>query len=171
MRTYLKDPKLVLKAAQSVWATNKYYVLACSQEAYLNVRQLLRPDQVELLAAYEVLQQVEHEFKDVERADLPQIENSLFHVAGYFKTIYSNQERQEMHILIQENPAKALKKLAGSTYQHQIAYLTQSRLWSSERKTSFNEVRGEIRHKGIIYPPKTFMWHGNSVSFVKKVGE
>lgn len=157
------EQKLVLKVAEKVWAANKYFVLACSQQQYLKIRQYLRPDNPQLIAAFETLQAVEEQFRYVERAKLPQIENSLYHMAGYFKTFLSNEQRRAMDVLIRQDPHEALQQLEQYTSQFAVQYLAISRVWPSQQETVFNELPVSIKHKGETYLAKSLTWHGDYV--------
>lgn len=53
-----RNEKNVLKSAQTIWATNKYFVLACSQRDYQLVRELLKPDILDLGSVYDVLKRI-----------------------------------------------------------------------------------------------------------------
>lgn len=156
----INDEKSVLKAAQAVWASNKYFVLACSQQHYRKVREYLKQDNRELKAAFKLLKQINEDFKSVPTADLPQISNALYHMAGYFKKKLSNYERQELNDLIKTNPQKALYQIKNYTDYYKISYLEQSNIWPNERQKPFNLVNISIVDNGVTYPPNHLLWQG-----------
>lgn len=162
------NQRLILKAAQSVWAANKYFVLACSQQQYRKVREHLRPENVKLVKAYEVLSDVYTAFKEVPSTDLPQITNALYHISGYFKKVLPSAARQELDMLIQVNPKEALRILESYTLHYQVDYLLNCSLWPSKRGNCFNQITALLKDKGKTYPPNTLYWNGNSVIFKQK---
>lgn len=163
------EQKLVLKTAQAVWAANKYFVLACGQEYYLQIRYLLRPDVCQLEAAYEVLTEVATKFKTVKSEELPQLINALYHIAGYFKEKLSNKERQQLNHLIQENPNLALEMLEKYTFAFNIDYLCVSTIWQKHRMHPFDEVPVVLKHKGIVYVERQLAWKGNHILVKRKI--
>jgi len=161
----ITDEKLVLQAAQSVWAMNKYLVLACSQQDYLAVRKLLRTDYLDLTAAYKILKNNDLTYCAIPTESLPQVSNALFHIAGYFKKFISAEERREIDHLTQTNPRQALALLEENTRRHQVPYLLQSRFWSQDREKPFNLVPIEIVYENVPYQANELMWHGDYLSF------
>lgn len=157
----IKTHKTVLKAAESVWATNKYFVLACSQRQYRQIRSHFRPDQRNLPAAYEILKQTEAKFNKIKISDLPELPNALYHVMGYFKKVFSQEEKQAMNIMIKEHPEKALRYLEEQTFQHHIKYLLPCRLWSHCRNRYFNGVPISLIGDGQPYLPYSWLWKGS----------
>jgi len=160
--------KLVLAAAQSVWAKNKYLVLACSQQDYLAVRKLLRTEHLDLTAVYNIFNKIESTYCTVPTEALPQVSNALFHIAGYFKKFISAEERREIDHLIQTNPGQALALLEENTRRHHIPYLLQSRFWSHDREKPFNLVPMAIVHENVTYQANELMWHGDYLSLIGK---
>lgn len=112
---------------------------------------------------FETLHAVEEQFRYVERAKLPQIENSLYHMAGYFKTFLSNDQRQESDVLIRQNSHEDLQQLERFTSKFAVQYLAISRVWPSQQETIFNELPVSIKHEGEIYLAKSLTWHGDYV--------
>lgn len=165
----IDEQKFVLKAAQAVWAANKYFVLACGQEYYLRIRYLLRPDVRELEAAYDVLTEVATKFKTIKSEELPQLINALFHIAGYFKEKLSTEERQQLNHLIQTNPHLALDRLEDYTFAFNIDYLCVSTIWQKHRMYAFDEVPVGLKHKGITYEERQLAWKGNHVLVKRKM--
>lgn len=156
-------PTFVLKAAQSIWAANKYFVLACSQNHYKAIREYLRPEINNFDAAYTLMKEIEDTYHHTPSAQLPQITNALYHMAGYFKQLVSNEDRRYMGELIPINPSKALQELDRLTRHHNIEYLLHTRLFEKQRKVEFNNIPTSLRHHGVTYPPYTLWWINDEV--------
>lgn len=120
----INNEKDVLKAAQAVWATNKYFTLACNQQDYYTVRQYLKPKHLKLYDTYKLLKHIHTKFQDVHSGDLPQISNALFHMLGYFKKMLPDSKRQELNNLIKENPQKALLEIEYYSSLYKVTYLS-----------------------------------------------
>ena len=159
----IDEPKFVMKAAHAVWAANKYFVLACRQQDYLKIRELLKPEKIQIQAAYDVLENVVHQFSDVKSKDLPQLENALYHIAGYFKKKLTTEQRQEMNCLIQDNSEEALAKLEEYKSLFNIEYLQNTTLWQGSRAKPFNEVPVELTYKNVTYQKGELFWKGSYV--------
>ncbi|GAB4074762.1 hypothetical protein GCM10028778_22650 [Barrientosiimonas marina] len=159
----IDDKKLVLKAAQSVWAANKYFVLACDQTAYRDVRQLLRPDTQRLNEAYTLLQRIDATYQSTASEALPELANALYHAAGYFKQLLSNERRQAINALIRDQPAAALAELERETTNYHVDYLLSSRLWPSQREKPFNHVPVRLTYQGQVYEASELLWQGDHV--------
>lgn len=161
----ITDKKLVLQAAQSVWAMNKYFVLACRQQDFREMRILLRAEDHNLTAGYNILKNIEFTYYAVPTESLPQISNALFHIAGYFKKLLPREQRQEINNLILTDPSQALALLEENTRRHNVRYLLQSRFWSRDRKKPFNLVPIAIVHNNLTYQANKLTWHGDYLSF------
>ena len=122
----ITDEKLVLQAAQAIWAMNKYLVLACNQQDYQKVRTYLKANDRDLTAAYRILRNIETTYGQVPTEELPQLSNALYHMAGYFKKLVSSEERQKMSNSIQTNFSQALTLLEENTQKYQVHYLLHS---------------------------------------------
>lgn len=158
---WIEDEKVVLKAAQTVWATNKYFILACSQQDYRRIREYLKPHYLELNTAFKLMKQLHNEYQTLSTVDLPQISNALFHMAGYFKKHISMENRQWMHGLIKKDTTKALCQMEKFTDVYQMNYLKRSNIWPDRRNLPFNQVDTTIKHHGITYNPNELFWQGN----------
>lgn len=165
----IDDQKFVLKTAQAVWAANKYFVLACGQEYYLQIRYLLRPDVCQFEAAFDVLTEVATKFKTIKNEELPQLINALYHIAGYFKEKLSTEERQQLNHLIQTHPNLALDMLEEYTFAYNIDYLCVSTIWQKNRMHSFDEVPVVLKHQGNVYVERQLTWKGNHVLVNQKM--
>lgn len=161
MKKQIYDEKAILKAAQAVWATNKYFILACNQQDYYNIRQFLKPQQFKLQETYHLLKNLHRQYQMIESADLPQISNALFHMLGYFKKNLPADKRQELNQLIKVNPGKSLLALEHYSYLYDITYLMQSNIWPTQRTKPFNQVSIPITHDNILYSPDELLWMGN----------
>lgn len=164
----IKDEKNVLKAAQAVWAINKYYTLACNQQDYYTVRQFLKPQASKLRETYLLLKNLHMKYQMVDTADLPQISNALFHMLGYFKKVLRPNERQELNQLIKENPRKALLELEHYAFLYDMTYLTQSNIWQFQRTKPFNQVIIPITHGSMTYLPNELLWMGDYLIIKEK---
>ena len=118
-----------------------------------------------MTAAYNILKNIELTYCGIPTESLPQVSNALFHIAGYFKKLTSDEERQEMNNLILTNPSQALALLEENTRRHHVHYLLQSRFWSRDREKSFNLVPIAIVHNNVTYQANELMWHGDYLSF------
>lgn len=161
----ITDEKLVLQAAQSVWAMNKYLILACSQRDYQDIRKLLNQGNQDLQAAYKILKNAIDTYKDVPTKNLPQVTNALYHIAGYFKENISGEERQTMNAMILTNPDKALEELEAYSRNLEVDYLLSSSIWSGARAKPFNLVPIALTDKGKTYEPNALLWRGSYVTF------
>lgn len=162
------DPKLAMKLAQHIWANHKYFVLACSQQHYLKIRQYLKPHAFEMEAAYETLKEVVTSYYEVEAIKYPQLGNALYHVAGYFKKYLSDERRQALNNMIQTDSALALKQLEKNTFLYDVTYLKSSTLWERNRLLPFNQNTLPIKHKGVIYQANELTWEEDTVVVEKK---
>ncbi|MBP2622004.1 YbgA family protein [Streptococcus panodentis] len=91
----MKDAKQV-SLCQKLWARNKYLVLSHSSRIYLEIRQYLKGDQVEVAQVQAMIDQA---------VSLPenrgQVCNAFQHVWGYFKKKASPAEKAEFLQLLE----------------------------------------------------------------------
>lgn len=167
MQERIDTKKEVLKAAQAVWATNKYFTLACSQQDYYRIRQYLKAEELKLQDTYKLLKHINRKFQDVKSEDLPQISNALFHMLGYFKKMLPFSKRQALNELIKEHPKQALLELEYYSSLYKIRYLSQSNIWPSQRMQAFNQVNLSIPHNGVTYSPNELLWMGDYLMIKK----
>lgn len=151
--------KMVLKAAESVWAANKYFVLACNQQQYLYIRRYFRHDQRDLPAAFALLKKTEETYQSVHCSDLPELTNALYHVMGYFKKLISPEQKQFLNTSVQQNPRAALDELERLTFLYHVEYLLTCRLWQRNKDKAFNEVPMSLTEMGYSYAPYTWLWY------------
>lgn len=144
-RRLIHTKKTVQKASEAVWAANKYFVLACSQQ--------------DLLSAYQQLHETEITHQTIASRDLPELSNALCHVLGYFKQELSQQDRQRINDQIKTEPEKALQALETLTFKHRKSYLMPCRLWQRDR--FFNEVPVAMMFEGHHFEAYTWRWCGD----------
>ena len=161
----ITDEKLVLQAAQAIWAMNKYLVLACNQQDYQKVRTYLKAIDRDLTAAYRILRNIETTYGQVPTEELPQLSNALYHMAGYFKKLVSSEERQKMSNSIQTNFSQALTLLEENTQKYQVHYLLHSRFWPQDREKPFNLVPVALKHHNVTYEANELLWYGDYLTF------
>nr|WP_289037913.1 DUF1722 domain-containing protein [uncultured Allobacillus sp.] len=161
----ITDEKLALKAAQAIWAMNKYLVLACNQQDYQKVRTYLKANGRDLTAAYKILRNIETTYGHVPTEELPQLSNALYHMAGYFKKLVSSEERQRMNHYIQTNPSQALTLLEENTQKYHVRYLLHSRFWPQDREKPFNLVPIALKDHNVTYEANELLWHGDYLTF------
>ncbi len=116
-----------LKTAQKEWAKWKYYVMARSQSAYLELRQLFSGNQWSQEKEVQFKQQISNVKKL--SFNLKARRNAYEHVWGYFKKIATAQERATFFRLSQAMTAKqdeALPYLKQLAEKYQITYLLDS---------------------------------------------
>lgn len=157
----IDSESLVLKAAQAVWAANKYFILACSQQDYRNIRNCLKPQQLNLNLAYQLIKKHQLRFQSVPGHLLPEIENTLYHMAGYFKKSLKSNQKAALNELIKQDAAKSFHLLEQYTIDFQVGYLLQSNIWRSNRWKTFNMVKKTLKDKGSVYKANELIWYGD----------
>lgn len=157
----IEKEKSVLKAAQSVWSCNKYFILACGQQYYRKIRQYLKQDDLQLDAAYQLLKEINEVYKSVPVEELPEIRNALYHIAGYFKKELHHYERQYLNNDIKKNMKKALYQLQQYTINYQVHYLLHSNIWPNLRDEPFNLVSISIAYHEKVNNPRQVLWQGS----------
>lgn len=160
----IDNEKALLKAAHSVWAANKYFVLACSQDNYNEIRRLLRPENKELTAAYKILDEVNARFITVPSGKLLQISNALYHIVGYFKKRVSKEKRDEIIYLIESNPQESISELENQTKMHHVEYLSNARIWPILRDKPFNIIPLKLKVGEEVYSQNELLWIGNHLA-------
>ena len=89
--------KNIKKECEELWAKNKYYVLSKSHKAYLDIREYLKENEVDI--AY--LQRKIQSIKDIEESK-KDFHNAILHVWGYFKKEASEREKQGLFEILEE---------------------------------------------------------------------
>ncbi|MFB4162117.1 DUF1722 domain-containing protein [Geomicrobium sp. JSM 1781026] len=153
--------KAVSKAAEAVWAANKYFVLACSQSAYRDIRHHLRPNERDVNAAFLRLKEIDRTYRGVHSADLPELSNALYHLLGYFKSDLLTEERQYLQTRVKEDPEEVLEKLETYTFAYDKTYLKSCRLWQRDR--SFSLVPVGLKIEGELSEAYVWDWQGDYI--------
>ncbi|MGX7109645.1 YbgA family protein [Facklamia miroungae] len=93
----MNDLKTQKRKSQVLWSKNKYLVLSKSQQLYLEIRQYLKNDNVEL--AY-----VQCKIAEAERMPESRKEstNAFQHIWGYFKKQVTKNEKDAYFKLLEE---------------------------------------------------------------------
>ena len=86
----------VKKECEELWAKNKYYVLSKSHKAYLEIREYLKENEVDIAYLQEKIQSV----KDIEESK-KDFNNAILHVWGYFKKDARETEKQGLFVLLE----------------------------------------------------------------------
>lgn len=162
----ISNKKSILTATQSVWAVNKYFVLACSQTDYNKVRKLLRSDNLDIKSAYHILKKVNDVFQLIPSGELPEISNALYHMAGYFKKQLSKEKRDHLIYLIEDSPTEALIILEELTKGHNQDYLLKARIWVDLRNKPFNLIRTKLKDSGITYNSDELVWIEDHLTYL-----
>lgn len=156
----IHEEKTVIKGAEAVWGANKYFVLACSQRRYLKIREHFKNK--DLHAAFRILKQTDHEYEGTPSDKLPELDNALYHILGYFKKKVSDDQRQMVNDLIPNDPIKALNQLERWTHLYEVDYLKPCRLW--KRGQPFQLVPISIPGKKVYDRSERVMWEGDYLS-------
>ena len=78
------------KACERLWATNKYLVLSHSQKVYLQIREYLKQEVVEVAVVERLIQ----EALSLEENRLAVV-NAYQHIWGYFKKFATDEEKTQ----------------------------------------------------------------------------
>ena len=90
-------PGNIKRECEELWAKNKYYVLSKSHKTYLEIREYLKEEEVDILSLNEKIQKarnMEESKKD--------FSNAILHVWGYFKKEASENEKQGLFDMLEE---------------------------------------------------------------------
>ena len=127
--------KNIKKECEELWAKNKYYVLSKSHKAYLEIREYLKENEVDI--AY--LQRKIQSIKDIEESK-KDFNNAILHVWGYFKKDASETEKQGLFEILEEymkgeNSQEAvIQYLNALLKKYPNKYLQESTLLTGENK-------------------------------------
>ena len=91
------NSKKIRKDCEELWAKNKYYVLSKSHKVYLEIREYLKEEEVDILFLNEKIQRV----RNIEESK-KDFSNAILHVWGYFKKEASEREKQGLFALLEE---------------------------------------------------------------------
>ena len=118
-----------ISKCQTLWARNKYLVLSHSSKIYLEIRQYLKSDSVE----------VEHVQDLIDQAvalseNRGQVSNAFQHVWGYFKKKASPSEKEDFMLLLlryqsgQAEQKDLVRAVKGLLVKYPNPYLQKSTL-------------------------------------------
>ena len=89
--------KHVKKECEELWAKYKYYVLSKSHKAYLDIREYLKENEVDIAYLQRKIQSV----KDIKESK-KDFHNAILHVWGYFKKEASEREKKGLFTVLEE---------------------------------------------------------------------
>ena len=89
--------KNMRRACEELWAKNKYYVLSKSHKTYLEIREYLKKDEVDI----SVIQEKLLSLKNIQESK-KDFENAILHIWGYFKKDATKIEKQGLFDLIKD---------------------------------------------------------------------
>ena len=89
--------KNVRRECEELWAKNKYFVLSKSHKAYLEIREYLRGNKLDVLYLNEQIQKV-IDMKESKK----DFSNAILHIWGYFKKDASIIEKQTLFDILNE---------------------------------------------------------------------
>ena len=90
-------PGNIKKECEEIWAKNKYFVLSKSHKTYLEIREYLKEEEVDILSLNEKIQKA----RDMEESK-KDFSNAILHVWGYFKKEASENEKQGLFDMLEE---------------------------------------------------------------------
>ena len=90
-------PGNIKRECEELWAKNKYYVLSKSHKTYLEIREYLKEEEVNILYLNEKIQKA----RDMEEST-KDFSNAILHVWGYFKKEASENEKQGLFDILEE---------------------------------------------------------------------
>ena len=90
-------PGNIKRECEELWAKNKYYVLSKSHKIYLEIREYLKEEEVDILYLNEKIQKA----RDMEESK-KDFSNAILHVWGYFKKEASENEKQGLFDMLEE---------------------------------------------------------------------
>ena len=90
-------PGNIKRECEELWAKNKYYVLSKSHKTYLEIREYLKENEVDVLYLQDKIQKA----RDMEEST-KDFSNAILHVWGYFKKEASENEKQGLFDMLEE---------------------------------------------------------------------
>ena len=90
-------PGNIKRECEELWAKNKYYVLSKSHKTYLEIREYLKEEEVDILYLNGKIQKA----RDMEESK-KDFSNAILHVWGYFKKEASENEKQGLFDMLEE---------------------------------------------------------------------
>jgi len=126
--------KNIKKECEELWAKNKYYVLSKSHKAYLDIREYLKENEVDILSLHEKIQKV----RDIKESK-KDFSNAILHVWGYFKKEASEVEKQGLFNILEEymqgknNQESVIEYINTLLKKYPNKYLQESTLLTGEQ--------------------------------------
>ena len=126
--------KNIKKECEELWAKNKYYVLSKSHKAYLDIREYLKENEVDILSLHEKIQKV----RDIKESK-KDFSNAILHVWGYFKKEASEVEKQGLFNILEEymegknNQQSVIEYINTLLKKYPNKYLQESTLLTGEQ--------------------------------------
>ena len=126
--------KNIKKECEELWAKNKYYVLSKSHKAYLDIREYLKENEVDILSLHEKIQKV----RDIKESK-KDFSNAILHVWGYFKKEASEVEKQGLFNILEEymegknNQQSVIEYINTLLKKYPNKYLQESTLLTGEK--------------------------------------
>ena len=126
--------KNIKKECEELWAKNKYYVLSKSHKAYLDIRESLKENEVDILSLHEKIQKV----RDIKESK-KDFSNVILHVWGYFKKEASEVEKQGLFNILEEymegknNQQSVIEYINTLLKKYPNKYLQESTLLTGEQ--------------------------------------
>ena len=126
--------KNIKKECEELWAKNKYYVLSKSHKAYLDIREYLKENEVDILSLHEKIQKV----RDIKESK-KDFSNAILHVWGYFKKEASEIEKQGLFNILEEymegknNQESVIEYINTLLKKYPNKYLQESTLLTGEK--------------------------------------
>ena len=142
-------PGNIKKECEELWAKNKYYVLSKSHKTYLEIREYLKEEEVDILSLNEKIQKA----RDMEESK-KDFSNAILHVWGYFKKEASENEKQGLFDMLEEymdgkkSQTSVIDYINALLEKYPNKYLQESTLLvvssGYEKKKSKNRFRGKF---------------------------
>ena len=126
--------KNIKKECEELWAKNKYYVLSKSHKTYLEIREYLKENEVDILSLHEKIQKV----RDIKESK-KDFSNAILHVWGYFKKEASEIEKQGLFNILEEymqgknNQESVIEYINTLLKKYPNKYLQESTLLTGEQ--------------------------------------
>ena len=127
-------PGNIKKECEEIWAKNKYYVLSKSHKTYLEIREYLKEEEVDILYLSEKIQKA----RDMEEST-KDFSNAILHVWGYFKKEASEVEKQGLFNILEEymegknNQQSVIEYINTLLKKYPNKYLQESTLLTGEK--------------------------------------
>ena len=126
--------KNIKKECEDLWAKNKYYVLSKSHKVYLEIREYLKENEVDIVVLNEKIQKLSN-IKESKK----DFSNAILHVWGYFKKEASEVEKQGLFNILEEymqgknNQQSVIEYINTLLKKYPNKYLQESTLLTGEK--------------------------------------